>query len=278
MQNNAILQADVLDIIFEGRNKEYGAYDLRRTYSRRMTVAIVVMMAMVLLFVFMQLIGRDNKGHENMVLNIPDSAYKLIEIPDIEPPPPPPPPAPPPPPPPATRSIVFTPPQIVQDDQVNPDEVPPAAADLENVRIDVVASDGGEDLGIVQPPPSDGDRGIIQAPQCKENPDSIYMTVQIESSFPGGAPAWQRFLRKHLRYPQQAVGQGIEGYVMVQFIVDKDGTVTNVEAISGPEELRAEAVRVIRRSGKWNPAVQNGIHVKSYKKQPIGFKLSFDEQ
>ncbi len=51
MQNNAILQADVLDIIFEGRNKEYGAYDLRRTYSRRMTVAIVVMMAMVLLFV-----------------------------------------------------------------------------------------------------------------------------------------------------------------------------------------------------------------------------------
>jgi len=160
---------------------------------------------------FMQLIGRDNKGHENMVLNIPDSAYKLIEIPDVEPPPPPPPPAPPPPPPPATRSIVFTPPQIVQDDQVNPDEVPPAAADLENVRIDVVASDGGEDLGIVQPPPSDGDRGIIQAPQYKENPDSIYMTVQIESSFPGGAPAWQRFLRKHLRYPQQAVGQGDRG-------------------------------------------------------------------
>ena len=61
--------------------------------------------------------------------------------------------------------------------------------------------------------------------------------------------------------------------MVVQFIVDKAGTVSDVEAISGPQELRDEAVRVIKKSGKWTPAVQNGRQVKSYKKQPITFKL-----
>ena len=59
----------------------------------------------------------------------------------------------------------------------------------------------------------------------------------------------------------------------MQFIVDKEGAVSDVEAISGPNELRAEAIRVIKKSGKWEPAVQNGRKVKSYKKQPITFRL-----
>lgn len=274
MQNNTILQADVLDIIFEGRNKEYGAYQLRRTYNRRMTVSIAVMMAMVLLFFVTQLIGRNNKEKEKTLLTIRDADFKFIELPDDDPPPPPPP-ATPPPPPPATRSIIFTPPQIVQDDLVNPDEQPPPNTELENVRIDVVANDGTDDVGIVAPPtpPSDGQRGILQAPRLKENPDSLYISVQIESSYPGGPAAWQRFLKRNLHYPQSAAEQEIQGDVMVQFIVDKEGNVSDVQAISGPEALRSEAERVIRKSGKWNPAVQNGMHVKSYKRQPIGFRL-----
>ena len=65
----------------------------------------------------------------------------------------------------------------------------------------------------------------------------------------------------------------IQGTVVVQFIVDKEGNVSDVEAISGPNELREEAVRVIKKSGKWTPAIQNGRQVKSYKKQPIKFRL-----
>jgi protein TonB len=61
---------------------------------------------------------------------------------------------------------------------------------------------------------------------------------------------------------------------VVQFIVDKEGMVSDVQAISGPEELRKEAERVIKKSGKWTPAVQNGRQVKSYKKQPIVFQLA----
>jgi len=76
-----------------------------------------------------------------------------------------------------------------------------------------------------------------------------------------------------LKYPQEAQDNEIQGAVVVQFIVDKGGMVSDVEAISGPQELRDEAVRVIKKSGKWTPAVQNGRQVKSYKKQPIVFRL-----
>ncbi|HEV2483036.1 MAG TPA: TonB family protein [Puia sp.] len=65
--------------------------------------------------------------------------------------------------------------------------------------------------------------------------------------------------------------------MLVQFIVDKEGNVSDVEAVSGPEAggLREEAMRVIRQSGKWIPAIQNGRTVKSYKKQPVIFKLTW---
>ena len=67
----------------------------------------------------------------------------------------------------------------------------------------------------------------------------------------------------------------IQGTVMVQFIVDKDGHISDVEAISGPEKggLKEEAVRVIKKSGQWTPAVQNGRYVKSYKRQPVTFQI-----
>ena len=103
--------------------------------------------------------------------------------------------------------------------------------------------------------------------------DSIFTKVEIESDYPGGGSAWARYLNKNLRYPQEAAENEIQGMIVVQFIVNREGVVSDVEAISGPAELREEAVRVIKKSGKWTPAVQNGQQVKSYKKQPITFKL-----
>lgn len=122
------------------------------------------------------------------------------------------------------------------------------------------------------PPPAPPVRynGTLQQDTIK---DSIYTQLEIESEFPGGKSAWDRFLHKNLRYPSGAENAKIEGTVVVQFIVDKEGVVSNVQAISGPEELRQEAVRLINGSGKWTPAVQNGRQVKSYKKKPIEFKL-----
>lgn len=100
--------------------------------------------------------------------------------------------------------------------------------------------------------------------------------MEIESEYPGGAPAWLRYLNKNFRYPEDAISNEIQGTVVVQFIVDKEGDVSDVETVSGPDQggLREEAIRVIRQSGKWIPAIQNGRKVKSYKKQPVIFKLA----
>ena len=100
-----------------------------------------------------------------------------------------------------------------------------------------------------------------------------YKREQFDGFFPGGDTAWQNYLEKNLVYPKKAKRKMIEGTVTVQFILDKWGTVTEVKALSGPEELRNSAVDVVMRSPKWFPAIQGGRQVKAYKKRDIVFKL-----
>jgi protein TonB len=169
----------------------------------------------------------------------------------------------------------FTPPKIVKDNEVKEEEKPPEQEKLEDTKIGTVNQEGTKDEGITAPPVSDAGKGVVEAPKDNEDYDKTFTKVEIESEFPGGPAAWLRYMNKNLRYPDDAVNNEIQGTVVVQFIVDKEGNVSDVQAISGPDNggLREEAVRVIKKSGKWTPAVQNGRQVKSYKKQPIVFKL-----
>ncbi|MDF2188726.1 TonB family protein [Paraflavitalea sp. CAU 1676] len=100
-----------------------------------------------------------------------------------------------------------------------------------------------------------------------------FVPKEIKSEYPGGAPAFLNFLKENLRYPKDAIDREISGTVVVQFVVDEDGIVSDVEALSGPPELHAEAIRVVRKSYRWLPAKQNGRPVKYYSKQPIIFQL-----
>ena len=110
-------------------------------------------------------------------------------------------------------------------------------------------------------------------PEEKDSVPDVPKNPEVAAEFPGGKAAWERFLHRNLRYPQDAQDNDIQGFVVVQFVVDREGNVSQVQAISGPAELRGEAERVIKKSGKWEPAVQNARKVPSYKKQPIGFSL-----
>ena len=270
MESNNILRADILDILFENRNKEYGAYELRRSYNRRLYKSIAVMGSVVLL-VFA---GGIVSGR---------SAKRLASAPMVEPvqltaldntPPPTPPPALPKPQPQQVKTIAFVPPKVVPDDQVKPDEHPPVVTDLDDAKIGTVNHDGTLDDGTALAPPAPaGNGGVIEEPKKKNDEPEIWTKVEIESQFPGGAAAWLRFLKKYLRYPEDAINNQVGGQVMVLFVVDEEGNVSNVQAVSGPENggLREEAVRVIKRSGQWTPAIQNGRKVKSYKRQPITF-------
>ena len=102
---------------------------------------------------------------------------------------------------------------------------------------------------------------------------TAFTKVDIESEFPGGIKAWQHYLNKHLRYPAEAVQKKIQGTVVLQFIVCTDGTVCDIKAIRGPEELKQSALDAMKNTPKWTPAMQNGKQVKSYKKQPIVYRL-----
>lgn len=274
METKNILTADVLDILFDGRNKDYGAYDLRKTYNKRLTVSITVMLSICLVSAGFAFSSKKEKAEDIYMAKDIQLAAVEPPVPPVEPPPPP---APKPPAAPAHIEMKqFTPPVIVPNDQVKEDEKPPVNETLEDVKIGTFNEAGDKDLGIVTGPIGEGVKdGVIALPKKDaEEDEGIFVAVQIESEYPGGANAWLRFLNKNLHYPQEAVDNEIQGTVVVQFIVDKEGNVSDVEAVSGPPELKAEAVRVIKKSGKWTPAVQNGRKVKSYKKQPIGFRIS----
>lgn len=275
MEINKILSADILDIIFEGRNKDYGAYELRKTYNRRMTRAMIVTLVILLLlgvgYVLANKIS-DSSKNEVVVQDVELQEIKQEEKKEELPPPPPPPK----PEPPKVEITKFTPPKIVKDEEVKEDEKPPEVEKLEDTKIGAINQEGIKDEGIVAPPVSDAGKGVIEAPKKDETDyDKTFTKVEIESNYPGGMSAWMRYLNKTFRYPPEAQENEIQGTVVVQFIVDKDGNVSDVEAVSGPTNggLRDEAIRVIKKSGKWEPAVQNGRKVKSYKKQPITFKL-----
>jgi protein TonB len=273
MEVNKILNADFLDILFEGKNKEYGAYELRKTYNKRMLRAIGGTAIVILLLFIGYFVSNLDGGASKKAMVVEDVQLEDVkEEKKNEPPPPPPPKVEPP----KVEMAKFTPPKIVPDDKVKEEEKPPEQEKLEDTKIGTVNQEGIKDEGITAPPVSDAGKGVVEAPKKdEEDYDKTFTKVEIESEFPGGAAAWLRYLNKNLRYPDDAVNNEIQGTVVVQFIVDKEGNVSDVNAISGPDNggLRDEAVRVIKKSGKWTPAVQNGRQVKSYKKQPIVFKL-----
>jgi protein TonB len=274
MEVNKILSADVLDIIFEGRNKEYGAYQLRKTYNKRLVTSLLIVGGLCLLLFVGYLVSSllDNSAEAKNVVVQDVQLEEIKQEEKKEEPPPPPPPKPPEPP--KVEMAKFTPPKIVKDEEVKEEEKPPEVEKLEETKIGTMNQAGEKDEGIVAPPVDDGGKGVVEAPRKDdEDWDKTFTKVEIESEYPGGAAAWQRYLNRNLRYPQEAIDNEVQGAVVVQFIVDKEGNVSDVEAISGPQELRPEAVRVIKKSGKWTPAVQNGRQVKSYKKQPIVFRL-----
>jgi protein TonB len=98
--------------------------------------------------------------------------------------------------------------------------------------------------------------------------------VEVEAEYPGGAAGWVNYLTKTLKYPDEAVNNEVQGSVIVEFVINENGSLTNIHAISGPMQLRAESVRVVTESGKWIPARDHGLVVASYHKQPINYKLS----
>lgn len=115
----------------------------------------------------------------------------------------------------------------------------------------------------------------IMTCKAQDTSKSQFSKVDMEASFPGGSPGWNQFLSKNFRYPDEAVSNDIQGNIVVQFQIDEEGNVSDIKPISGPKKggLREEAIRIIKISGKWEPAIRNNIKVKSIRKQTISFRI-----
>jgi protein TonB len=114
---------------------------------------------------------------------------------------------------------------------------------------------------------------VIDLENQKKDSSKSY-NDEKESEYPGGLNGWQRYLIKNLKYPDRAMNGKIQGQVIIQFVVDKAGIVIDPYIAASVEySLDESALKIIKDSGKWDPAFQNGHNVKSYKAQPINFRL-----
>ena len=260
MQAWEILKADVLDILFDNRNKLYGAYALRRHYPSRLKMALglTLLSSFVMGLLFRN--GQESGVYERLVKH----DVNLIDLPPL--PPLPKPPETPPVVPKRAQSSYSNKMKIVDmpDDErmMKPiDEISMTTIGGENVE-------GPTDMALpntpAEPPPVTAavpDKPDIPAFEAREQ----------QPEFPGGAQAWLRYLNRNLQTPSE-LEPGEKKTVLIKFIVDVSGTVTDFTVVrSGGYAFDNEVIRVLRKMPKWKPAVQNGHPVTVSFTQPVTF-------
>lgn len=282
MDANKILSADLIDLVFEGRNKSYGAYELRTQYNKRLRNALLITAGVALLLLLLTFLSSLDLGGKKGAVVIKEVQLEEIKQPENEPPPPPPPPKPPEPP--KVEMAKFTPPKVVKDEEVKEEEKPPEIEKLEETKIGTFNQEGIKDEGIVAPPVEEKG-GVVEAPK-EDDSDKVFQKVEIDAQFPGGVAGWTRYVTREIeRNIDELQDDGRSGTVVVLFIVDKEGAVSEVRALPCGEagvarclppnsKLAEIAVNAIRKGPKWKPAVQNGRNVKAYRRQPVTFQLA----
>ncbi|HEV7332009.1 MAG TPA: energy transducer TonB [Flavisolibacter sp.] len=287
-----ILKADFLDLLFDNRNKQYGAYMLRKTYPKRLLIALAV--TVFLGFTSMWLLQPAQADTQTAMVNVRDVVLENIEEVTPPPPPPPPPPKQEAPPPKKTEMVAakpkiaepqlertkFTPPVIKKDEEVKKSEMPPVK---EIAVVDVVSTKGVDRDVLAANVPVvadavngvDGGKGIIEVKK-EEDENKIFEKVEIAASV--NISQWRRHLERNLmRYIEEAAYDGMEPgqyTVNVRFLVEKDGSISKVQALNDPGYgLGKGAVQVVKSGPKWSPGEQNGRKVRSYHTQPITFVI-----
>lgn len=275
MDVNKILNADFLDILFDGRNKDYGAYELRKNYDKRLATALASTGGLAFFIFLLVIVGKGVANAERNRVQMHEvslSAIKEDPVQQIEKPKPPPQQ----PDPVKVQIDKVTPPKIVDDEKFDEKNEVKDQAEVINVGVTNQVGDKIEDF--VNPPKVDQGTGVIEAPK-QGNDDATFTKVEIEAKFPGGDERWSQFVQREVeRHMDELQDDGQSGTCEVQFIVDREGNVSNVEALSMKGSKLAEvAVNAIKKGPKWIPAVQNGQSVKAWRRQKITFRLP-DEQ
>lgn len=262
---------DALDIVFAHRNRAYGAYQLRRQYPCTLGKALLLTL---LIFGGMLAVPRILAAFSTLTEPEEVIACEIITKINLEKTPPPVLQTPPPPPP--SAAIAYTPPVVTPDEQA-PDENPQDVQTiLDDPRKVGAQTAEGPDEG---PPALDltgsGAGAIVTPAPADEDPKELF-DVHKMPSFPGGEAEMLKWIYAHIRYPDMAREGGVQGTVVLQFVVGKDGRLTDIGVLKTPaggNVLGKEAVRVVQAMPAWSPGEANGHPVKVRYTLPIRFAL-----
>ncbi len=254
------------ELVFENKNKAYGAYQIRMGYNRTifkaLTIAAVSFLVIVSIPSIMDWLNKQ-KGEE--VAKVDITAVDLTPPPPIdktEPPPPPPPP------PPVMETVKFTPP-IVKDEEVIDEPPPVQTEETPQISTETHEGTGGDEIII----PTEG-TGVV-APVKEE----IFTIVEQMPSFPGGDAAMMKWIKDKIEsigYPQMEKEAGISGTCYVTFVIDKDGNVVDsklLRGVSGGPGYDKVALAVVKAMPKWSAGKQNGRSVSVQYNLPIKFTI-----
>ena len=264
-----------VDLVFQGRNQEYGAYKLRKGTSKRNVISVIIMLAAAaLIYVGISLKNfieastqkvAVTQVQELSALEKPkekaEVKQKKVEIQQpekvVER---------------VKSSVKFTAPVIKKDDEVKPEDELKNQDELLNTKTAIGALDvkGNDD--------KDGEvlklKETVAQPEPKPEPEKVFEVVEQMPSFPGGDKALLEYLSNNIKYPVVAQENGVQGRVVVSFVVEKDGSITDVKVVRSVDpSLDKEAQRVVKSMPKWIPGKQNGSAVRVKYNVPVSFKL-----
>jgi len=245
------------DIVFENRNKEYGAYSLRKKYNRNVVIALIIgilILGTAVITPYLNAKAAENKA-KKAERQVEIKMENLDQPQQIAPPPPPPPP-----PPDAVQQARYVPPVVV--DSIKPEEATQLMS-ADQAQVEVKNEEVVAEVAVV-------------AEEVQENVDEAEPFVVVEEMpmFPGGESALLAYISEHTQYPEVAKENNIQGKVIVRFCVTSKGGVDKVEILKSVDpELDKEAIRVVKTLPAFKPGKQGGKPVPVWYMVPINFTL-----
>ncbi|MCV2487481.1 energy transducer TonB [Flavobacterium sp. SH_e] len=256
-----IIKNQWLDIVFEGRNKIYGAYELRKSNGKTTVKALVIGSLIFSAAIAAPLVASllpDSKEEEE-IKEVKMAAVKLPpkkeEVKPNMPPPPPPPPK--------VDQVKFVKPVVAKAEEVTED--PPKIVDLKDKKVGAETIKGDPDAVLTVDEPV----GTGPVSQVVEEDNNVYNTagIEVKPDFPGGIDKFYKFVGNNYKTPEE---EGLKGKVYVTFVVEKDGSLTDIKVLRDiGYGTGAEAIRVLKKCPKWTPGEQNGKKVRVLYSLPI---------
>ncbi len=261
MNSETIMKSDVLDILFENRNKEYGAYTLRKFYDNRMVTSLSIMMGAVIILSAFSFMPKGKTNHQNGNLETVMSYIKPDEKkPEPEKPKEPPKEKP------APQKIFTSNPVVVPNDKVK--DTINTILPTDNIGTTNITGTGPVIIHPIEPI-EPGTGTVI--PVVDVNIPLTENEVEVMPSFPGGIPAFRKFLERNLTNPRE-MEEGEQISVQVKFVVGYDGKIKDISVIKeGGDEFDREVVRVVKKMPDWIPGKARGKNVSVYYTIPVKF-------